>query len=476
MFKSKSPNTPRESKESNEKTITVIPHVYVQNEDRSMIDGNIKISVNLSILTFQFRSSISLDGKSRSKNNTFSITFTIDDISGLCISSPINNFDTINFSTIEKHLPSFFFPKDSEFNVYFFLNVIIENGFTIVPKDGQQNVFIIHKRLEKVADILSSSPIDLSQITPIDLKTILSLANEDGSFEISAQEDIRKSTYFSGLQPDARIFVWKLVLGYYQFDMTTKQREELDQKRRKQYFMIKTQWENFVPEQLTNWITMKQTLEQIDKDVRRTDNKHEKFFNEKNVVMLRDVLRTYALYNWRIGYGQGMNDICSLIMEITLDESEIFWLFKSVMDMMEQFYKPRTNHEVQNFEEVGWIIKFVNPSLYDYFIRNNVNYLFCYRWIVLLFKRDFNSRDCLNVWDRIFAYPERKLYYFICSAIILKNGDQIVEKQKGFDGMVEFLQDMHKKIPAQVVYDSDIIYQEFNELADKKYLELMFQN
>ena len=469
----KQPQSPTSN--PHEKLIGSIPGVCVQNEEHVMIEGSMKMTLINNLLTFQFRANRTLDGKRQIKN-AFTITFTVDDISAIGISSQLQHYENVNFTTLDKHLPTFFFSKDNDVNVFTFMNVIIENGFTIIPKDGQPNVFIIHRRLEKISETLSSVPIDFSEIQPIGLQTIMNFANEDGSFSESAEEDVRKSMYFSGLQSDARVFVWKLVLGYYSFRMTTNEREELDKRRRKEYFNVKSQWELFIPEQLKNWPQVTQTFEQIDKDVRRTDNKHEKFLVEKNVTMLRDILRTYAMFNWKIGYGQGMNDICSMIMEITLDEPEIFWIFKSVMDIMEPFYRPRKSNEAQTFEEVGYIIKFVSPSLYDYFVRNNVNYLFCYRWIVLLFKREFNPQDCLSVWDRIFAYPDRKLYYFISSSIILKEGDQIVEQQKGFDGMVEFLQTMHKKIQLQVVFDSDIIYRQFMVLADRKYLDLLYQD
>lgn len=301
---------------------------------------------------------------------------------------------------------------------------------------------------------------------PLDMNTIQLLANPDGSFTKEAEEDIRKSMYVSGVTQEARGFVWKLALGYYDFSMTRKERDEYDAMRREQYYKIRTQWESFVDDQLDNWLEMRQTLEQIDKDVQRTDKNHEKFSSEENVQMLTRVLRTYALYNHNVGYGQGMNDICSQVMDVTLDEPEVFWLFVYVMNVVEDFYTASKQPEM-SFNEVGEIIRFVNPSLYDYFARNGINCMFCYKWIVLLFKREFSTKNCLRIWDTIFSYPQRKMYFFICSAIIISHADEIVSSQMGFDGMVAFLQGLHKKIPAEIVFYSDMIYQQFTQLADK---------
>ena len=48
-------------------------------------------------------------------------------------------------------------------------------------------------------------------------ETVLGMAQGDGSFSSSAEQDLRKVVCVSGVQPGAHAFVWKLVLGFYIF-------------------------------------------------------------------------------------------------------------------------------------------------------------------------------------------------------------------------------------------------------------------
>ncbi|ELP89747.1 hypothetical protein EIN_424290 [Entamoeba invadens IP1] len=458
---SKDPTSPRTTK----KEILEIGSVCVQNEEKAFINGTFFVCLEKDVLSFCFQSKSSLDGKSKHKQ-IFKISFDINEVNTISIYTPVKNYETLLFQTETHRLPSFFFPIHADLGASNLLNTIIENGFTVVPKDNNPNVYLVHKRFGRMDQSLARSDMDISEITSLDTETVKSYANKDGSYSKESEEDIRKSVYVSGIKDESRVFIWKLVLNYYTFSMTERERDEVDQKRNLMYYRIRSQWQNFTEEQLKNWDEMKRTLDQIDKDVARTDNTHPKFLKAENVEKLRNVLRTYALYNNRVLYGQGLNDLCSLIMEVTLEESEIFWLLKLVMDIMEKFYVHQSPKK-SNFDEVGKIIGFINPALFDYFKRCGVDYSFCFRWIVLLFKRDFETKLCLQVWDRIFAYPERNLYYFVASSIILEHADQIVSQQRAFDGMVDFLQKLHKKIPAEVVFHSDIIYQQFNKLAVK---------
>lgn len=59
--------------------------------------------------------------------------------------------------------------------------------------------------------------------------------------------------------------------------------------------------------------------------------------------MLRDILITYTLYDFEMGYVQGMNDLLSPILfvfgthDIETAEEESFWCFVSLMKQMVNF-------------------------------------------------------------------------------------------------------------------------------------------
>jgi len=71
-----------------------------------------------------------------------------------------------------------------------------------------------------------------------------------------------------------------------------------------------------------------------EKDVARTDRNLEFFSGEGNLwtEVLRQILLTYVMYNFNLGYVQGMSDILSPILMEVQDEVLAFWLFVRFMD------------------------------------------------------------------------------------------------------------------------------------------------
>jgi hypothetical protein len=50
--------------------------------------------------------------------------------------------------------------------------------------------------------------------------------------------------------------------------------------------------------------------------------------------MLDDILNVYCFFNTDLGYVQGMNELASPIVYVMKNESEAFWCFKELMDVM----------------------------------------------------------------------------------------------------------------------------------------------
>lgn len=72
-----------------------------------------------------------------------------------------------------------------------------------------------------------------------------------------------------------------------------------------------------------------------DKDVCRTDRTLDFYAGEgnENIVKLHNVLMTYVMYNFDLGYVQGMSDLLSpILMIMNSDEVESFWCFVGFMN------------------------------------------------------------------------------------------------------------------------------------------------
>lgn len=71
-----------------------------------------------------------------------------------------------------------------------------------------------------------------------------------------------------------------------------------------------------------------------EKDVSRTDRTLDFFKgdNSKGTDTLRNILMTYMMYHFNLGYVQGMSDILAPILMEIQDEIMTFWLFAKFMD------------------------------------------------------------------------------------------------------------------------------------------------
>lgn len=59
--------------------------------------------------------------------------------------------------------------------------------------------------------------------------------------------------------------------------------------------------------------------------------------NNENLQLLSDILMTYVMYNFDLGYVQGMSEILSPILYTMTDEVDAFWCFVGFMDRVVNF-------------------------------------------------------------------------------------------------------------------------------------------
>lgn len=74
----------------------------------------------------------------------------------------------------------------------------------------------------------------------------------------------------------------------------------------------------------------------LEKDVNRTDRTIPFYAGENNpnLQILSDILMTYVMYNFDLGYVQGMSDLLSPILAVMSNEVDSFWCFVGFMNIM----------------------------------------------------------------------------------------------------------------------------------------------
>lgn len=254
--------------------------------------------------------------------------------------------------------------------------------------------------------------------------------------------DVLKAMIFrGGIEHELRKEVWKFMLNYYTWDSTEKWRIDRRKQRVDDYFRMKLQWKTMSDEQKSKFSTMKERENLIEKDVQRTDRTNSYFEGEHNPNLnaMKDILMTYNMYNFDLGYVQGMSDLLAPIMVIMDNEVDSFWCFAGFMDRVESnFLMDQLNIKLQ-LSNLKALLEFVDSKFSDYMERNDsANMYFCFRWILILFKREFNFPDVMTLWEVLWTdLPCKNFHLLICISILLMKKDDIIGNNYGFNEILK---------------------------------------
>eukprot|EP00268_Persea_americana_P045127 TRINITY_DN4587_c0_g2_i6.p1 TRINITY_DN4587_c0_g2~~TRINITY_DN4587_c0_g2_i6.p1 ORF type:complete len:323 (-),score=70.66 TRINITY_DN4587_c0_g2_i6:810-1778(-) len=153
-------------------------------------------------------------------------------------------------------------------------------------------------------------------------------------------------------------------------------------------------------------IQWKLILHQIGLDVVRTDRALVFYENKENDAKLWDILSVYAWVDKDIGYCQGMNDLCSPMIVLLENEADAFWCFDHLMRRMrENFRCTASSIGVQSqLTTLSSIIKVVDPKLHQHLENlDGGEYLFAFRMLMVLFRREFSFVDSMYLWELMWA-------------------------------------------------------------------------
>ena len=83
--------------------------------------------------------------------------------------------------------------------------------------------------------------------------------------------------------------------------------------------------------------------------------------------MLRELLLTYFTYNRDLGYAQGMNDLCAIILNVLQgDEVATFWCFANLMERLGPHFHKDQVGMTTSLRALARVLHVVDPELYDY--------------------------------------------------------------------------------------------------------------
>ncbi|XP_074568603.1 uncharacterized protein LOC141825109 [Curcuma longa] len=283
---------------------------------------------------------------------------------------------------------------------------------------------------------------------PLSLEEWASFFDFEG--RIIDSKALKERIFYGGVEHNLRKEVWKFLLGYNEYDSTYAEREYLASEKKSEYEMLKSQWQSISAAQAKRFSKFRERKGLINKDVVRTDRSVAYFEGDDNpnVMVLRDILLTYSFYNFDLGYCQGMSDLLSPILYVMKDESESFWCFTALMERLgPNFNRDQSGMHSQLFA-LSKLVELLDIPLHNYFKQKDcLNYFFCFRWILIQFKREFEYEKILQLWEVLWThYLSEHLHLYMCVAILKRHRNKIMGEQMDFDTLLKFINELSGSI------------------------------
>jgi len=265
--------------------------------------------------------------------------------------------------------------------------------------------------------------------------------------------ELMEKIFKGGVEENIRAEVWKYLLGYYHWHHPTEVRETNRKARVEEYFRMKLQWKSMSEDQQNRFAAFRERKTQIEKDIGRTDRSHPYYVgdNNPNVALLQDILMTYVMYNFDLGYVQGMSDLLSPILFVMKNEVDAFWCFVGFMDRVASNFEFDQGGMKRQLDNLTEILKFIDPVFYNYLdAKESGNLYFCFRWMLIWFKREFSYTDTMMLWEVLWTKkPCKNFHLLVCAALLDTEKSAIVENKYGFTEILKHVNDMSHRIDLQ---------------------------
>ncbi|CAO3623278.1 unnamed protein product [Cunninghamella echinulata] len=299
--------------------------------------------------------------------------------------------------------------------------------------------------------------------------------DNEGVLQLSVSH-IKKLIFQGGLHADVRIEAWKFLLGIYPWDSTFDEREAIRQSKADEYYQIKAKWFNDV--EARNSQKFLEEKHRIDKDVHRTDRNIDFFAGEElpnpdpqmsvgtnaNMEILKDILVTYNFHNTKLGYVQGMSDLCAPMFVGMGDEAMAFWGFVNFMDRVQSNFFTDQSGMHRQLKTLNALIKFMDPQLYKHLEETETtNLFFCFRWLLVWFKREFDWEDVIRLWEVLWTdHLSSQFLLFVALSVLHQHREIILTELGQFDELLKYINELNGKIALnETLQTAEILYYQF---------------
>ncbi|KAG6333962.1 hypothetical protein ID866_5130 [Astraeus odoratus] len=345
---------------------------------------------------------------------------------------------------------------------------------------------------------------------PVDENTWGNWFSADGRPNIRIEE-MQREVFRRGIHPDGELRkkVWPFLLGVHEWDIDAKERNKRWDAKRKRYHAIKSEWCG-VPE-VFNRSDVLDERHRIDVDCRRTDRTHPLFCtaytptsrdedavqfppysstispltdigaqspSNEHIDRMGGILLTYNFYDKELGYVQGMSDLCAPLYVVMGTEEELtFWCFVEVMNRMGQNFLRDQSGMKKQLSALQELISVMDPELYRHFEKTDgLNLFFCFRWVLIAFKREFPFDDVLRLWEVLWTdYYSNNFVLFVALAVLESHRDMILRYLVEFDEILKYCNELSMTIELDsTLAQAEVLFLSYAQLVadiDRRWAE-----
>uniref|UniRef100_A0A8C1GM92 TBC1 domain family member 15 n=1 Tax=Cyprinus carpio TaxID=7962 RepID=A0A8C1GM92_CYPCA len=269
-----------------------------------------------------------------------------------------------------------------------------------------------------------------------------------------------------GLCHALRREAWKFLLCYFPWNSTHEERKLLQKRKTDEYFRMKLQWKSVSEEQERRNSRLRDYRSLIEKDVNRTDrnNKFYEGLDNPGLILLHDILMTYCMYDFDLGYVQGMSDLLSPILFVMENEVDAFWCFVSFMDEVHENFEEQMQGMKTQLIQLSTLLRLLDLAFWNYLEAQDSGHLyFCFRWLLIRFKRELHFQDVLRLWEVMWTrLPCQNFHLLVCCAILDSEKQKIMDRKYGFNEILKHINELSMKLDIEEILSKsewDICYQ-----------------
>uniref|UniRef100_A0A8C2WUS6 TBC1 domain family, member 17 n=1 Tax=Cyclopterus lumpus TaxID=8103 RepID=A0A8C2WUS6_CYCLU len=220
----------------------------------------------------------------------------------------------------------------------------------------------------------------------------------DPEGRVKYPEKIKELVFRGGVTPFLRKEVWKFLLGFYPWNSTAKEREDILRLKTDEYFRMKVQWKS-------------------------------------------------------VGYVQGMSDLLSPLLFVTQNEVESFWCLTGFMELVHQNFEESQEAMKKQLLQLSILLKALDPELCDFLDSQDSGSLcFCFRWLLIWFKREFSFEDILTMWEVIWSgLPCDNFHLLIACSILVSQRGELIGSDHDFNTILKHINELTMKLDLQTV-------------------------